>query len=45
MDALEFRLKNIKDDRLRDVLQAAAKSFGWERRNPSAPRIRDRVRF
>ena len=29
MDPLEFRLKNIKDERLRDVLQAAAKSFGW----------------
>lgn len=29
MDPLEFRLKNIKDDRLRDVLQAAANSFGW----------------
>jgi CO/xanthine dehydrogenase Mo-binding subunit len=29
MDPLEFRLKNIADPRLRDVFQAAAKSFGW----------------
>ena len=29
MDPLEFRLKNLKDDRLRAVLQAAAKAFGW----------------
>ncbi len=28
-DPLDFRLKNIADPRLRDVLQAAAKSFGW----------------
>ena len=34
MDPLEFRLKNIKDDRLRDVLQAAAKSFGWGKAKP-----------
>jgi len=36
MDALEFRLKNIKDDRLRDVLQAAAKSFGWGKAKPAS---------
>jgi isoquinoline 1-oxidoreductase len=29
MDPLEFRLKNLKDERLRAVLQAAAKQFGW----------------
>ena len=29
MDPLAFRLKNIKDERLRGVLEAAAKSFGW----------------
>jgi len=29
MDPLDFRLKNISDLRLRDVFQAAAKSFGW----------------
>jgi len=29
MDPLEFRLKNLKDERLRAVLQAAAERFGW----------------
>jgi len=29
MDPVAFRLKNIKDERLRGVLEAAAKSFGW----------------
>jgi nicotinate dehydrogenase subunit B len=29
MDPLEFRLKNLKDARLRAVLQAAAAKFGW----------------
>ncbi|MHC4488308.1 MAG: xanthine dehydrogenase family protein molybdopterin-binding subunit [Planctomycetota bacterium] len=29
MDPLEFRLKNIKDERMRRVLKAAAKKFGW----------------
>jgi nicotinate dehydrogenase subunit B len=29
MDPLEFRLKNLKDERLRAVLQAAADRFGW----------------
>lgn len=29
MDPLKFRLKNLKDDRLRAVLQAAAEKFGW----------------
>jgi CO/xanthine dehydrogenase Mo-binding subunit len=29
MDPLEFRLKNLKDARLRAVLQAAAGKFGW----------------
>ena len=29
LDPLEFRLNNLKDERLRAVLQAAAKSFGW----------------
>jgi nicotinate dehydrogenase subunit B len=35
MDPLEFRLKNIKDERLRDVLQAAAKAFGWGKTKPA----------
>jgi nicotinate dehydrogenase subunit B len=29
MDPLEFRLKNMKDERLRAVFEAAAKQFGW----------------
>src|SRR6266404_9655984 len=29
MDPLEFRLKNLKDTRLRAVLETAAKTFGW----------------
>lgn len=29
MDPLEFRRKNLKDPRLRAVLEAAAKAFGW----------------
>jgi CO/xanthine dehydrogenase Mo-binding subunit len=29
MDPLEFRLKNLKDERLRAVFKAAAKQFGW----------------
>lgn len=29
MDSLEFRLKNLKNDRLRAVFEAAAKQFGW----------------
>jgi nicotinate dehydrogenase subunit B len=29
MDSLEFRLKNLKDERLRAVFQAAGKQFGW----------------
>ncbi|MFZ0433840.1 MAG: molybdopterin cofactor-binding domain-containing protein [Candidatus Acidiferrales bacterium] len=29
MDPLEFRLKNLKNDRLRAVFQAAAQKFGW----------------
>ena len=36
IDPLEFRLKNTKDQRLRDVLQAAAKQFGWGKAKPSA---------
>jgi isoquinoline 1-oxidoreductase len=29
MDPLEFRLKNLKEPRLRAVLEAAARKFGW----------------
>jgi isoquinoline 1-oxidoreductase len=38
VDALEFRLKNTKDDRLRGVLTAAANKFGWGKSNPGANR-------
>ena len=31
IDPLEFRLKNLKDQRLRAVFEAAAKKFGWGR--------------
>jgi len=32
MDPLEFRLKNLSDPRMRAVLDAATKSFGWPRK-------------
>jgi CO/xanthine dehydrogenase Mo-binding subunit len=32
LDPLEFRLKNLSDPRVRAVLEAAAKSFGWPRK-------------
>lgn len=35
MDPLEFRLKNLKDDRLRAVFQAAAEKFGWKSQKPA----------
>jgi isoquinoline 1-oxidoreductase len=35
LDPLEFRLKNLKDARLPDVLQAAAKKFGWGETKPA----------
>jgi isoquinoline 1-oxidoreductase len=37
MDPLEFRLLNLKDERMRGVLEAAAKSFGWQKK-PAAGR-------
>jgi len=30
MDPLEFRLRNLKDERMKKVLEAAAKRFGWK---------------
>ncbi len=36
LDPLEFRLKNLKNDRLRAVFQAAAEKFGWGKQK-SAP--------
>jgi isoquinoline 1-oxidoreductase len=35
IDPLEFRLKNLKDDRLRAVFQAAAERFGWGKDKPA----------
>lgn len=35
MDPLQFRLKNLTNERLRNVFTAAAKQFGWENRKPS----------
>jgi len=35
MDPLEFRLKNLKDDRLRAVFEQGAKKFGWGKTKPS----------
>ena len=32
MDPLEFRMKNLKNERLRAVFEAAAKQFGWGKR-------------
>lgn len=36
MDPLEMRLKNTKDERLRGVLEAAAKAFGWGKSKPAS---------
>lgn len=38
MDPLEFRYKNLKDDRLRAVLEAAAERFNWVGRKKSPDR-------
>jgi isoquinoline 1-oxidoreductase len=38
MDPLEFRLKNLKDQRMRDVLQAAVKAFRWGTTKPQKDR-------
>jgi isoquinoline 1-oxidoreductase len=35
MDQLDFRLKNLDDDRFKAVLQTASKAFGWN--GPKAP--------
>jgi len=37
MDAVEFRLKNLNDERLKNVLKSAAEAFGW-----SKPKSKDR---
>ena len=38
MDPLEFRLKNLKDARLKAVLEAAAERLGWEKRKSESNR-------
>jgi isoquinoline 1-oxidoreductase len=38
VDPLEFRLKNLKDARLRAVLEAATKAFGWAKTKPAPDR-------
>jgi len=38
MDPLEFRLQNMNDERLRNVLEAAAGKFGWKARQKAAGR-------
>jgi nicotinate dehydrogenase subunit B len=38
MDPLEFRLKNTQDERLRNVMVAAAEKFGWKDRRKTAGR-------
>ena len=40
VDPLEFRLKHLKPGRLRDVLVAAAKKFGWQQKSRQAKRPR-----
>jgi CO/xanthine dehydrogenase Mo-binding subunit len=35
IDPLDFRLKNLKDERQRAVLEAAARAFGWGKTKPS----------
>jgi isoquinoline 1-oxidoreductase len=38
MDPLAFRLRNLKDARLRAVFERAAEAFGWGKRNAGAGR-------
>jgi CO/xanthine dehydrogenase Mo-binding subunit len=38
MDPLAFRLKNLKDDRIRAVLNAAAQHFQWGNKKPATGR-------
>ncbi len=36
MDPFTFRMKNLQDDRIKAVLQAAADKFGWDKTKPTA---------
>jgi nicotinate dehydrogenase subunit B len=38
MDPFTFRMKNLQDDRIKAVLQAAADKFGWDKTKPAAGR-------
>jgi nicotinate dehydrogenase subunit B len=38
LDPLEFRLRNLKDERLKAVFEAAATRFGWGKAKPGAGR-------
>ena len=38
IDPLEFRMKNLKNERLRAVFEAAAEKFGWEQRKSTPGR-------
>jgi isoquinoline 1-oxidoreductase len=38
LDPLEFRLKNLKEPRLRAVLEAAARAFHWEKKEAAPGR-------
>ena len=38
LDPLDFRMKNLKDQRLADVLRAAAEEFSWGREKPAPGR-------
>lgn len=38
MDPLQFRLQNLKEQRMVDVLKAAASAFGWDKNKSSANR-------
>jgi isoquinoline 1-oxidoreductase len=38
LDPLEFRLRNLRNERLRAVLEAAAKEFGWGAAKPGSDR-------
>jgi isoquinoline 1-oxidoreductase len=43
MDPVEFRLKNLNDERMRRVLQAVAGKFGWS--SAKAPGMRGRLGY
>ena len=38
MDPLAFRMRNLKNERLRSVFEAAAGKFGWSKRQPTEGR-------